>query len=479
MTMGLDPDLDPAAEMAVSEMVDHLGPRPGAQQGRRLCTLQLRGRPPRHSGCGRHQGSSRTSSEKHLRGRWKMITFLLLLSAQVPRLRARRAAGAPDGVLLRRHRPPPRPFDFVVSGRGLVQTGRELSLPHRASEPALGDPRARRPAERVPPLRPARSRLSSGPESRARASTPGEDSASRYGFSRVEAWESFLPYIKQRLSRAYGSSIRTKRETRSPPGTRQRCCRFRATSSCGAVLWRRPSPGSTSDRRRPRSGRCAGRNHRPRWKYFGTCARTSAAALMAGIRAIGRQQPASIRGRRGERLLRGRRRGASFWPWTMSGPNAHLGNVVRSFFDYEHLDRAMKEGELVRMDVGCALGHYEGDVGRTVPVSGKFNADQRETLDLLVRAYRAGLSAMKAGVPLETVMERSAPKSSVRAETLVSEYARRAAEHLVAAPLRAAWHIHGVGLDGGETGTDTSKRDRSSRSSRCSPSMRMPTTWRT
>ena len=38
----------------------------------------------------------------------------------------------------------------------------------------------------------------------------------------------------------------------------------------------------------------------------------------------------------------------------------------------------------------------------------------------------------------------------------MSEYARRAAEHLVAAPLQtAAWHIHGVGLDGGETGTDT------------------------
>ncbi len=115
----------------------------------------------------------------------------------------------------------------------------------------------------------------------------------------------------------------------------------------------------------------------------------------------------------------------------------------------------MKAGELVRMDVGCALGHYEGDVGRTVPVSGKFNANQRETLDLLVRAYRAGLSAMKAGVPLETVMERSRSEVESARGTLVSEYARRAAEHLVAAPLRAAWHIHGVGLDGGETGTDT------------------------
>ncbi|TDI35762.1 MAG: hypothetical protein E2P02_27285 [Acidobacteria bacterium] len=34
--------------------------------------------------------------------------------------------------------------------------------------------------------------------------------------------------------------------------------------------------------------------------------------------------------------------GPSFWPWTMSGPNAHSGNLVRSFYDYHHLDREMK-----------------------------------------------------------------------------------------------------------------------------------------
>jgi Xaa-Pro aminopeptidase len=139
----------------------------------------------------------------------------------------------------------------------------------------------------------------------------------------------------------------------------------------------------------------------------------------------------------------------------MSGPNAHLGNVVRSFFDYEHLNREMKEGELVRMDVGCAVSMYEGDVGRTVPVAGTFNADQREALDLLVRAYRAGLGAVKAGVTLETVMERARSEVARARESLATEYARRAAAHLIAAPLRETWHIHGVGLDGGETGTDT------------------------
>jgi Xaa-Pro aminopeptidase len=185
-------------------------------------------------------------------------------------------------------------------------------------------------------------------------------------------------------------------------------------------------------------------------------ARASAAALLAGIQAVqvGKSQRHSevavVRG-----CFEAGAVAPSFWPWTMSGPNAHLGNVVRSFFDYQHLNREMKNGELVRMDVGCALSHYEGDVGRTVPVSGKFNRDQRETLDLLVRAYRAGLGAMKGGAPLETVMESARSEVERARGTLQTEYARRAAAQLIAAPLRETWHIHGVGLDGGETGTDT------------------------
>ncbi len=248
--------------------------------------------------------------------------------------------------------------------------------------------------------------------------TPGEDSASRYGFSRVEAWESFLPYIKQRLSegvrKLYTDEARNAESAGNPPAM--------LPVSGDKLLWRRsleaafpgvdigfgggrdtedalgevtggsenPSRGCSNVRGGAHGGDSA--RFEP-----GSGQRPSEVAVVSACFEAGAVAP-------------------SFWPWTMSGPNAHLGNVVRSFFDYEHLDRTMKAGELVRMDVGCALGHYEGDVGRTVPVSGKFNANQRETLDLLVRAYRAGLSAMKAGVPLETVMERlRASKSRARA----------------------------------------------------------------
>jgi hypothetical protein len=53
--------------------------------------------------------------------------------------------------------------------------------------------------------------------------------------------------------------------------------------------------------------------------------------------------------------------------------------------------------KVARVDVGCDLDHYKGDVGRTAPVSGRFDTGQRETWELLVAAYRAGLAVIRDG----------------------------------------------------------------------------------
>jgi len=286
--------------------------------------------------------------------------------------------------------------------------------------------------------------------------TPGEESARAHGFSRVEPWESFLPYIRKRLSEGVGKLYLDEARSAEFPGNPEPMLPV----SGDKLLWRRsveaafPGVEIASAEAEIRAMRWA--KSPAEVEALREVGRTSAAALLAGIRAVGvgksqRHSEAAVV----SACFEAGAVAPSFWPWTMSGPNAHLGNVVRSFFDYEHLNREMKHGELVRMDVGCALSHYEGDVGRTVPVSGTFNADQRETLDLLVRAYRAGLDAMKAGTTLETVMERARSEVERAQGTLQTEYARRAAAHLIRAALREAWHIHGVGLDGGETGTDT------------------------
>ena len=384
-----------------------------------------------------------------------MIALWLLLSTQVPlaehaERRERLMTSFPDGIVLLHARSAPSSLGepwFKQDAAFLYFTG----LPNQPAA-ILALDGVRKESFLFVPRAPALF----GARVDGVSLAPGEESARAHGFSRVEPWESFLPYIQRRLSEGVRKLYVDEARNAEFPGNPEPMLPV----SGEKLLWRRsveaafPGAEIASAEAAIRSMRWA--KSPAEVEVLREVARTSAAALLAGIRAVGagksqRHSEAAVV----SACFEAGAVAPSFWPWTMSGPNAHLGNVVRSFFDYEHLNREMKDGELVRMDVGCALSHYEGDVGRTVPVSGKFNADQGETLDLLVRAYRAGLGAMKAGVPLETVMERARSEVERVQGTLQSEYARRAAAHLIAAPLRATWHIHGVGLDGGETGTDT------------------------
>ena len=384
-----------------------------------------------------------------------MIALWLLLSVQVPdsehaARRERLMDAFPDGIVLLHARSAPSSLgepSFKQDATFLYFTG----LPNQpAAILALDGPgkESRLFVPQAPAL--------FGARVDGVSLAPGEESAQAHGFSRVEPWEDFVPYIKKRLSEGVGTLYLDEARTPEFPGNPEPMLPV----SGEKLLWRRsveaafPGIEIASAEAVVRAMRWA--KSPAEVEVLREVARTSAAALLAGIQAVGvgsSQRHAEVAVV--SACFEAGAAAPSFWPWTMSGPNAHLGSVVRSFFDYEHLNRDMKTGELVRMDVGCALSHYEGDVGRTVPVSGKFNADQRETLDLLVRAYRAGLGAMKGGVTLETVMERARSEVEPAQGTLVTEYARRAAARLIRAPLRETWHIHGVGLDGGETGTDT------------------------
>ncbi len=104
--------------------------------------------------------------------------------------------------------------------------------------------------------------------------------------------------------------------------------------------------------------------------------------------------------------------GPSFWPWTMSGRNAHVGRLVGAFYRYNQGDRIAQAGELVRVDIGCAGGGYGADVGRTLPVSGVFSPGQAEAWNLLIAGYQAGLDAMSDGTPIAAV--RAASIEAVR-----------------------------------------------------------------
>lgn len=172
--------------------------------------------------------------------------------------------------------------------------------------------------------------------------------------------------------------------------------------------------------------------------------RASARALLAGMKAV---RPGETQ-RRAEAAvvaacLEEGTEGPSFWPWVMGGPNAHITHVVRSFHSSTHLNRTFQTGELVRVDIGCMSDGYGGDVGRTVPVSGSFTPEQARVWDLLIAGYRAGVSVMRAGVSLEAVEDA--------ARAAILEHGKNHPELANALADGILWHLHGVGVESGET----------------------------
>lgn len=135
-------------------------------------------------------------------------------------------------------------------------------------------------------------------------------------------------------------------------------------------------------------------------------AKTTIAVLMAGMKAIRPNvSQRSVEAVVNQTCWSQGAHGPSFWPWAMAGENAVFPRPFFSDARYDHLDRTMLAGELVRLDVGCEWEHYLGDLGRTVPVSGHYDDAQRELWTIFVAAYRAGAKALREGVTEDQVFE--------------------------------------------------------------------------
>jgi len=147
--------------------------------------------------------------------------------------------------------------------------------------------------------------------------------------------------------------------------------------------------------------------------------------------------------------------GPSFWPWAMSGPNAAFPAPFAGAVDNRNLDRAMVSGEVVRLDVGCQTDHYMGDVGRTVPVAGTFDRGQREVIDLLVAAYRAGLAVVREGVPVNDLIRASVAEVARRRGALRTTLGKEAAAVIARPDGTPYWQVHGIGLEAAERLPDT------------------------
>jgi Xaa-Pro aminopeptidase len=176
----------------------------------------------------------------------------------------------------------------------------------------------------------------------------------------------------------------------------------------------------------------------------------SGRAMLAGMRAL---QPKRMQRDAEIRVVEACVRGGgvhSFWPWTMSGPTGVYTNLWNAFVDYDSNNRAMQSGELVRVDVGCRLDQYMGDVGRTAPVSGHFSAGQREAWDLFIAGYKAGMTIVRDGTRVTDVWEVARKRIRELEPTLKTALGKRAAAELLTARGIEAWQFHNVGLDDAE-----------------------------
>ena len=141
--------------------------------------------------------------------------------------------------------------------------------------------------------------------------------------------------------------------------------------------------------------------------------------------------------------------GSSFWPWVMTGPNAVFPRPLWSMYRYDHLDATLQSGQLVRFDIGCEWAHYGGDLGRTVPVSGKYTPEQREVWNALVAAYRTAAKTLREGTTDDQVFTAWRDELLRQRQSAKNDLTRRAIDRWVDRKNVPNWQLHTMTVDAG------------------------------
>jgi Xaa-Pro aminopeptidase len=142
-------------------------------------------------------------------------------------------------------------------------------------------------------------------------------------------------------------------------------------------------------------------------------------------------------------------RGVSFWPWAMAGANSVFPKPFESESRYDHLDSWMQSGDLVRLDVGCEWHHYQGDLGRTIPVSGHFSEEQREVWNIFVAAYRAVAHELKDGLTEDDAFDIWKDELLRHREPAKCRLAQQAVATWSERKNVPYWQMHTMNLDAG------------------------------
>ncbi len=79
-----------------------------------------------------------------------------------------------------------------------------------------------------------------------------------------------------------------------------------------------------------------------------------------------------------------------------SGPNS---TILHHWKNRRQLDK----DDLVVIDIGAEFQGYSADVTRTIPANGKFSKEQKEIYEIVLRAQKEAIAAVKPGVPFRDV----------------------------------------------------------------------------
>lgn len=83
----------------------------------------------------------------------------------------------------------------------------------------------------------------------------------------------------------------------------------------------------------------------------------------------------------------------SFLPIAASGKNATI-------LHYDANNSKIKDGDLILFDVGADYHHYASDISRTFPVNGKFTERQKQIYNIVLKAQKETIKAVKPGITI-------------------------------------------------------------------------------
>ncbi len=156
--------------------------------------------------------------------------------------------------------------------------------------------------------------------------------------------------------------------------------------------------------------------------------------------------PAAINTSRGERVVES----AFYGRARIEGNDCGYNTIAASgshacILHWTRNDGDINPGQLLLLDAGVELdSYYTADITRTLPIAGRFTPAQRSLYMLVYEAQKAGIAAVKAGVPFLAINQAS---HTVLAQGLIDLGILNLSLEEVMDPkfgLHKRWTLHGV-----------------------------------